>query len=130
MNNRWQPLTQTERYTAQDAIRGVSLFGVLLVNLLTLFRVSLFQHILTFHTHPGWANHLVDELVSGLVEFKAFTLFSLMFGVGVGIQAERAVTRGVKLQRFLARRFLVLLVLGLCHLWLIWNGDILTLYAV
>src|SRR6266513_348502 len=93
----WQPLAQTERYAALDVIRGISLFGVLLVNLLTLFRVSLFQHILTFHTHPGWANHLVDELVSGLVEFKAFTLFSLMFGVGVAIQAERAVTRGVKL---------------------------------
>ena len=126
----WQPLTQTERYRALDAIRGVSLFGVLLVNLLTLFRVSLFQHILTFHTHPGWANHLVDELVSGLVEFKAFTLFSLMFGVGVAIQAERAVARGVKLNRFLVRRFLVLLALGLCHLLLIWNGDILVLYAV
>ena len=49
----WQPLTQTERYRTLDVIRGVSLFGVLLVNLLTLFRVSLFQHILTFHTHPG-----------------------------------------------------------------------------
>jgi uncharacterized protein len=126
----WQPLTQTERYRALDAIRGASLFGVLLVNLLTLFRVSLFQHILTFHTHPGWANHLVDDLVSGLVEFKAFTLFSLMFGVGVAIQTERAMTRGVKLNRFLVRRFLMLLALGLCHLLLIWNGDILVLYAV
>src|SRR5436305_6346207 len=109
MTNRWQPLTRTERYTALDGIRGVSLFGVLLVNLLTLFRVSLFQHILTFHTHPGWANHLVDALVSGLVEFKAFTLFSLMFGVGVAIQAERAVARGINLNSFLVRRFLVLL---------------------
>src|SRR5205807_702113 len=31
---------------------------------------------------------------------------------------------------FLARRLLVLFALGLCHLLLVWNGDILTLYAV
>ena len=38
--------------------------------------------------------------------------------------------KGVNVPRFLARRFLVLLVLGLCHLLFISNVDILTLYAV
>lgn len=126
----WQPVAEAERYDALDVLRGVALFGVLMVNLLTLFRVSLFEHILTFHTHPGWANHLVDVLVAGLLEFKAFTLFSFMFGVGVAIQAERAMSHAVDYSRFLTRRFLVLLLLGLCHLLLIWNGDILALYAV
>jgi uncharacterized protein len=32
--------------------------------------------------------------------------------------------------RFLARRFAILFAIGLCHLLAIWNGDILTLYAV
>ena len=126
----WQPTTAAERYRTLDVLRGVALFGVLLVNLMTLFRVSLFAHILTFHSHPGAANHLVDVLVAGLLEFKAFSLFSFLFGVGVAIQAERAAPRGVNVAHFLVRRFLVLLVLGLCHLVLIWNGDILVLYAV
>ena len=112
--NTWQPVAETERYAALDFLRGLALFGVLMVNLLTLFRVSLFEHILTFHTHPGWANHLVDGLVAGLLEFKAFTLFSFLFGVGVAIQGERAAQRGVCLSRFLVRRFSVLLTLGLC----------------
>ncbi len=100
------------------------------MNLLSAFRVSLAEHILTFHTHAGAVNHVVDLLVAGFVECKAFTLFSLMFGVGVGIQFERATQRGVTVTRYLLCRFLVLLAFGLCHLLLIWNGDILTLYAV
>jgi uncharacterized protein len=130
LSSPWQPVTRAERYLALDVLRGLSLFGVLLVNLLTGFRVSLAQHILTFHTDPGWLNHTVDVLSAGLVEFKAFTLFSFLFGLGVAIQAERAGQRGINATRHLLRRFLVLLALGLCHLLLIFNGDILTLYAV
>ena len=126
----WTPVSASERLTDLDILRGVALLGVLLVNLLVGFRVSLFQHILTFHTHPGWANHAVDNLMAWVFEFKAFTLFSFLFGVGVGIQAERASARGGNVSGFFARRFAVLLVIGLCHMLLIWNGDILTLYAV
>jgi uncharacterized membrane protein YeiB len=111
-------------------LRGLALFGVLLVNLETLFRVSLFEQILHFHTDPGKWNHVVDVLIAGLLEFKAVSLFSLMFGIGSAIQAERAAARGVNVTRFLVRRYLVLLALGLFHLLLIWNGDILVLYAV
>jgi len=126
----WQPATASERYGALDVLRGAALFGVLLVNLLGMFRVPLSRHILTFHTDPGWANHLADLLLAGVLEFKAFALFSFLFGVGVAIQIERAAARRTAVTHFLVRRFLVLLLLGLCHLLLIWNGDILTLYAV
>lgn len=126
----WTPVSANERYTSLDVLRGAALLGVLLVNLEVGFRVSLFQHILTFHTHPGWANHAVDNLIAWVFEFKAFTLFSFLFGVGASIQAERARSRSVNVPGFLARRFAVLLGFGLCHMLLIWNGDILTLYAV
>lgn len=126
----WQPVTGDERYQLIDVVRGIALFGVLLVNLLTLFRVSLFEHMLTFHTHPGRANEIVDIIVDRFFQFKAFAVFSFLFGVGIGIQAERAARRGVNVKRFLLRRFLVLLMFGLIHLLLIWDGDILTLYAV
>lgn len=104
--------------------------GVLLINLDSGFRGSLFAHILNFHTHAGWANRATDILLAWVFEFKAFTLFSFLFGVGVGVQAERAATRGRSVAGFLARRFAVLLGIGLVHMLLIWNGDILTLYAV
>ena len=116
-----------ERIVALDALRGAALFGVLLVNLEVGFRVSLFQQMLTPHTHAGWANRVTDLIVVGMFEFKAFTLFSFLFGVGVGIQTERA---AANVTGFLWRRFGVLLAIGLGHVLLIWNGDILTLYAV
>ena len=129
-DERWQPTSAEERYVTLDVLRGLALFGVLLINLHTLFRVSLFEHILHFHTDPGTWNHVVDVLLAALLETKAVSLFSLMFGIGTAIQAERAAARGVNVTRFLVRRYLVLLALGLCHLLLIWNGDVLVLYAV
>ena len=130
MADPWQPIPRAERIAALDVLRGVSLLGVLLVNLLSDFRVPLAEHILTFHTDTGRVNRLADVLVAALLEFKAISLFSLSFGAGVAVLAERASARGIDVPRFLARRFLVLLALGLCHLTLIWNGDILSLYAV
>ena len=119
-----KPTSSQERLVHLDALRGIALLGVLLVNLLTFFRVSLFTQIVAGHTHPGRANALVDEGVTVLLEFKAFTLFSLLFGVGMGIQADRLPGR------FLLRRFLVLLGIGFCHLVLVSNVDILCLYAL
>ena len=100
-----------------------------MVNLLTFFRVSLFEHLLAFHTHPGRANHWTDLLAAGLLEFKAFTLFSFLFGMGVCIQVDRAEQRHLDSGRFLFRRFAVLFGLGLLHGVFLSNGDILCLYA-
>src|SRR5262245_2303294 len=90
LTDQMRPVTSGERNTALDALRGAALLGVLLVNLHLGFRVSLFNSIFSFHMDAGWANHSADILLVGLFEFKAFTLFSFMFGVGVGVQAERA----------------------------------------
>jgi uncharacterized protein len=124
------PVGETERYRSLDALRGLALFGVLLINLLGDFRVPLIQHMMEFHTDDGRLNHLVDILSAAFVEFKAFTLFSFLFGVGTAIQAERCAARGLPVFRFLLRRFAVLLAVGFCHIVVLWNGDILMLYAV
>lgn len=126
----WEPVGVAERYTILDLLRGFALFGVLLVNLLYFFRISLFDHILNFNSHAGWVNHAIDLLVAEFVEFKAFDLFSLTFGVGVAIQAERARARGVIAEFFLLRRFLILLAFGAFHMVVVSNVDILSLYAV
>src|SRR5262245_11828151 len=130
LTDRMRPVSKAERNVALDALRGAALLGVLMVNLLVGFRISLFESIFRFHTHAGWANHLVDILLVWFFEFKAITLFSFLFGVGVGVQAERAALNKINASGFFVRRFAALLAIGLCHMFLIWNGDILTLYAV
>jgi uncharacterized protein len=130
VQQRFQPVEGSARYAVLDLARGFALFGVLIVNLLYFFRVSLFGHMLNEHSHAGWANHAVDDFVSQWIEFKAFDLFSLTFGIGVAVQVERARARGLNAAPFLARRFAILLVFGLAHMTLIANVDILSLYAV
>ena len=63
------------------------------------------------------------------VNFKALALFSLLFGVGLAIQFDRLSARPRR-WALLARRLLALLLVGVAHLVLIWNGDILVEYAI
>ena len=128
MIRQMRPVAATERVVSIDVLRGVALLGVLLVNLLAGFRVPLAGHILGLDEPLGPGGSFLLSLVSAVIEFKAFTLFSFLFGVGVAIQAGR--TAAAKSTRFLLRRFGALMAFGLIHLLFVWNGDILTLYAL
>jgi uncharacterized protein len=122
------PVPSAERVVPIDVIRGVALAGVLLVNLVTDFRTPLSANILGQHEPYGWGGTLALPIFRSLIEFKAITLFSFLFGVGVAIQAERVSSQ--QRIRFFVRRFTALLAIGLIHILFIWNGDILTLYAL
>jgi uncharacterized protein len=124
-----RPVRPTDRIDAIDVLRGFALFGVLTVNLITEFRVSIFQQFLPNPDAGTSADRAVESFVSVALESKAFSLFSLLFGVGLAIQFERLARAGSPL-RWLVRRLMVLLALGLIHLLLIWDGDILTEYAL
>ncbi|MFC5325521.1 DUF418 domain-containing protein [Bradyrhizobium oligotrophicum] len=73
-------------------------------------------------------NRAVEDVLERGVSMKAFALFSLLFGIGMAMQFDRIAPQ----RRFtlLLRRLLVLLAIGLLHLTLLWNGDILTEYAL
>lgn len=119
----------TRRIEALDVLRGMALFGVLSVNLVTGFRVSIFAQFLPPEAPAGWPDALVGALVRHGLEMKAMAVFSLLFGVGLGIQYQQLSAAGRPLY-WLARRMLVLLGFGLLHLLLLWNGDILVEYAL
>ena len=120
-------LAAEDRIESIDAIRGVALFGVLIVNLLQIFSISIFA---SYPDTPVLgADWLVQHLVGLVLASKAICLFSLLFGVGLAIQYERLLPSG-RPHYWLARRLAVLLALGLIHLLLVWNGDILTAYAL
>lgn len=125
---RAEPVAPKERIGALDALRGLALFGVLAINLETEFRVSIFQQFLSHASERG-LDRLIDAGLGIFVDMKAFAVFSLLFGIGLAIQYERT---GVGPRRvvLLTRRMLALLAFGLVHLFLIWNGDILTEYAL
>lgn len=122
------PLRPDERVEAIDAVRGAALFGVLVVNLVDAFRVSFVTQVVLADTYEGldrWASLIVRHGLAG----KAVALFSFLFGLGLAVQWERRQAAGEGRYR-LARRLVVLGLFGLVHLLFIWNGDILTQYAL
>ena len=118
----------TDRISPIDTLRGIALFGVLIINLLKEFRVSIFAQFVPSGPESP-ADRFLDSFVSYAFEMKAFALFSLLFGIGLGIQFDRLATRDRPLY-WLLRRLVVLMGFGLVHLLFIWNGDILTEYAL
>ncbi len=63
------------------------------------------------------------------VNQKMMALFSLLFGVGVVVFADRAKAKGRRVVWLSLWRFVLLLIVGLAHT-AVWEGDVLVLYAL
>jgi uncharacterized protein len=123
------PVSPWNRIDGIDALRGIALAGVLAINLVTEFRVSIFQQFLAVGRPASALDRAVEAFLTVAVDMKAFALFSLLFGVGLAIQFERLAANRRRVA-LLLRRLITLLLIGLLHLLLIWNGDILVEYAL
>ncbi|HAI45364.1 MAG TPA: hypothetical protein DCM50_01460, partial [Stenotrophomonas sp.] len=75
-------------------------------------------------------DYVADAFVYIFVQGKFFTLFSLLFGAGFAVMAQRAQAAGREFTPFYLRRSLGLALIGLCHALLVWSGDILVIYAL
>ncbi|MDA9400935.1 permease [Bradyrhizobium sp. CCBAU 25338] len=122
-------MSRSERFDAIDVLRGLALFGVLAMNIVTIFRVSFYAPFLPNAEPAGPLDRVVAAVLTVAVDWKALALFSLLFGVGLVIQFER-LAGDARRMILLVRRLVVLLAIGLVHLCLIWNGDILVEYAL
>ncbi|QHO74404.1 permease [Bradyrhizobium sp. CCBAU 051011] len=124
-----KPTDPARRIDAIDALRGIALFGVLAINLVMGFRVSIFEQFLSAKSAASPVDRVVETILILGIDMKAFALFSMLFGAGLAIQFER-LSASPRRARLLIRRLAVLLAIGLLHLCLIWYGDILTEYAL
>ncbi|MCS7066606.1 MAG: DUF418 domain-containing protein [Fimbriimonadales bacterium] len=116
------------RLKAVDALRGVALLGILLVNLIH-FK-SPVQYGIGFsgqvHSLDGWALRLIGWLFEG----KFYPIFSFLFGLGFALQMMRLEERGAPFVSIYVRRLVVLALIGVLHAVFIWSGDILLPYAL
>jgi uncharacterized protein len=122
------PIDPSERIGTIDMLRGIALFIVLTINTATEFRVSIFEQFLPGTKAAGLAGQLSEAVILAL-HTKGFILFSFLFGVGLAIQFERLAGDDSRFT-LMVRRLAILLAIGVVHLFLIWNGDILTEYAI
>ncbi len=124
-----QPTTGPERVASLDVLRGFAILGILLVNM-AVFNSPLFYFLADIQLWPGTLDSAVRLFIRFFAESKFYSMFSFLFGLGFCIQMERARERGGRFGGVYVRRLVVLLLLGQAHAHLIWNGDILTFYAV
>jgi uncharacterized protein len=119
-----------DRLAVVDALRGFALFGILLANILYWSGWGMS----TPEQRIAWVGATADlwqyRFHHLFVDGKFYTLFSFLFGAGFALQLARLVQRGHDGLRIYRRRVLVLLGIGLVHSWLIWDGDILVVYAL
>lgn len=107
-------------------LRGFALCGILVANVKPIAHMldgaSPTQAVTAGSQDGAWLGLLVDQ--------RFFPIFSLLFGVGFSLLLESARARVRHPRVLLLRRLLVLLAVGLAHVFLLWRGDVLTVYAV
>src|SRR6056297_1229638 len=118
------PTTSAERITSLDLIRGVAILGILPMNALVfgLADTAYFNVSADGVSQPlDW---VIGILTMVFVDQKMMALFSLLFGVGVIIFAERAAAKSRRVVWLSLWRFALLFAVGMAHAAL-WFGDIL-----
>ena len=123
-HNHQKPTQSHERLNFVDILRGFALIGVLLMNM-----NAYSGHEFTLTQLPSGIDKVVVFLLQFLLQAKFYSLFSFLFGWGMAFQWERAKTRGTRFVPYYLRRTFLLLIIGLIHAILIWDGDILVMYA-
>ncbi len=120
-----KPIPARERIHFVDILRGFALLGVFLFNM---YGFGGDDFSMTAWT--GWLNRALVLLRDFLIQAKFYSLFSFLFGWGMSIHLLRAEERGGKFLSIYLRRIALLLLIGLFHGVFIWDGDILTVYAL
>lgn len=129
MNNKVSPVQFASRISSIDILRGVALFGILIVNVLG-FNASFFSFGEYYQSLPDGAQRNFYNVFISLTADKFIFLFSFLFGYGMYMQFEKFKTAHAGFSKFFIRRMGVLFLFGITHVIFLWAGDVLILYAL
>lgn len=124
------PVSDKERVEALDLLRGFALLGILAMNIRAMaapFGAYMTPHAFFEYEGASRAGYIFTSIVFDL---KMMGLFSMLFGAGVLLYAGKPTESGRPPRALWFRRMLWLLLIGLVHAYLIWEGDILVPYAL
>lgn len=123
------PVQPEERIVVLDVLRGFALLGILTVNLPGAAS-SGYAWAAGLDPFPAWWDKAAEWFVNTFFAGKFNSIFSFLFGLGFTIQLTRASERGANVTSVYLRRVAILFALGVAHALLIWNGDVLHMYAL
>jgi len=122
-------VARTERITNLDTVRGFATLGILLMNAVSFGLIEAGYWNIDAAGTDNWLDWIVGVAGEVFVDQKMMGLFSLLFGVGIVVFADRAAIKGKHPVRLSLWRNALLLGIGLLHT-LLWEGDVLVVYAV
>lgn len=122
-------MPKVTRIVELDALRGLALLGILLVNI--------GQFASAFHAvglpdplFDGLPDRLTIAVVIWLLGLKFYLIFSFLFGYSFAVQMQASERAGVSFTPLFLHRQAALWLVGVLHAVLLFHGDILTTYAV
>lgn len=117
------------RILAADALRGLALLGICMVNA-WYYADPLGVSGAPSPVTDSAAGDAVRFVIGLLFEGKFYPLFAFLFGYSVVLMLDAAARRGDDAERAMRRRLWGLFVIGVVHGLVLWPGDILTTYAI
>jgi len=127
-----QPTIPAERINSVDTIRGISLFGILLMNIVGMGLYKAYFDPTNSGGSTGW-DLRVWWTNSMFFEGTMRGMFSMLFGAGIVLFMSKKADAGssVSVTDAFFRRLTWLLLFGVIHAYLLlWQGDILYAYAL
>lgn len=124
------PVSPGDRIEALDVLRGFALLGILAMNIRAMagpFGSYMYPYALYDYTGANRAAYIFTSMAFDL---KMMGLFSMLFGAGTLLYAAKSTDTGKAPRGLWFRRMFWLLLIGLAHAYLIWDGDILVPYAL
>ncbi len=118
------------RIISLDILRGLAVLGILIMNIQSFSMPSAAYINPTAYGDLTGLNRLVWIFSHILAGQKFMSIFSMLFGAGVVIFSENAISKGKNCALLHYRRMGWLLVFGLIHGYLLWYGDILFTYSL
>ena len=116
-----------------DVLRGVALFGILLVNIWGYAWGTLSLRYGTLPAPAPWLDQAAILVVAALAEFKFYPIFAFLFGAGFALHTRslrQQLGSWPAAQAAYKRRLRWLLLIGVLHGLLVWSGDVLSSYAL
>ncbi len=120
---------EKKRIDLLDIYRGFAIFGIFVVNIIIMNSTFLNQDEFA----KQWTS-TIDQISEKVVQLffytKFFPIFSLLFGLGISMQALKFFDENKLSFSFFGRRMLILFFFGIFHIIFLWSGDVLNLYAI
>jgi uncharacterized protein len=114
MNAKYSPIKSSERIFLIDVLRGLAIFGILMVNMPLMYE-PMTQMMLGAKPGSSVVNIAAESFIKFFFEGKFYVIFSMLFGFGFWVFMNKKQEDGSSIIPVYSRRLFFLLLFGVAH---------------